>query len=50
MTPLLDASIRTRLRDAKSSSIFDFWGEERRHEPIESLKAKMARPNFEALI
>jgi hypothetical protein len=50
MTPLLGASLETRLRDAKSSSDFDFRGEERRPEPIQSLKAKMVQPNIERLI
>jgi hypothetical protein len=47
MTPLLGASLETRLRDAKSSSIFDFWGEERHLERIQSLEAKMVQPNLE---
>jgi hypothetical protein len=49
MTPLFGASLETRFRDAKSSSIFDFWGEERHRERIQPLEAKMVQPNLERL-
>jgi hypothetical protein len=47
MTPLLDASIETRLRDAEPSSISIFGEEERHRELMKSLKEKLDRPNFE---
>jgi len=50
MTPLFGASLETRLRDAKSPSVFDFWGEERRRESIQSLAAKIVRPNLDDLM